>query len=411
MKKTRLWAVVGGLLCLVLILVACGTSPSPTPTAKTTTATTSASKTTTTATAKPTVAPTAAPTTSAASKAPAAAVNFAGKTITIIVPTTPGGGTDIQSRIFARHLGQFLPGKPNIIVRNMPGGDATIGTNYFYQSRPDGLTLMVNNTTVLMSYVMGVSSAKFDLQKVDAIIGTAAGAYYYTRPKVLASPRIEDYPKMKGLIFGYTSGSAAGYIFVMWIRMMGIVPEKIILAYPGSGDARRAFETGETNAASQGNEAYTSVSEPYVKKGEIVVIFETGIADETGKIVSDPGLAAPDIPTGPQAYEKAFGKPASGPDWEAYRALVAGTRTYGNNLLIPPGASPEVLRAYFDAANQMAKDAGFHKEVDPLVGTKSPWIVGDVLTRGFRNAMKIDPKVLDYVEKTLGEYGVKIARG
>ena len=67
---------------------------------------------------------------------------YKGKTIRLIVATTPGGGFDAYSRMLARHMGKHLSGNPTFVVENMPGASFLIGTNYLYrQAKPDGLTL------------------------------------------------------------------------------------------------------------------------------------------------------------------------------------------------------------------------------------------------------------------------------
>jgi tripartite-type tricarboxylate transporter receptor subunit TctC len=75
------------------------------------------------------------------STAPAAEDFYSGKTIRLIVATTPGGGFDAYSRMIARHMGKHIPGNPTFVVENMPGAAFIIGTNYLYkQAKPDGLT-------------------------------------------------------------------------------------------------------------------------------------------------------------------------------------------------------------------------------------------------------------------------------
>ena len=67
---------------------------------------------------------------------------YKGKTIRLIVATTPGGGFDAYSRMLTRHMGKHIPGNPALVVENMPGAAFLIGTNYLYrQAKPDGLTL------------------------------------------------------------------------------------------------------------------------------------------------------------------------------------------------------------------------------------------------------------------------------
>ncbi|MDE0030484.1 MAG: hypothetical protein OXU42_13910, partial [Deltaproteobacteria bacterium] len=71
-----------------------------------------------------------------------AASFYEGKTVKIISVSSPGGGYDTYSRLFARHLGKHIPGKPNVIVVNIPGGSGLIGTNYVYNiTKRDGLAL------------------------------------------------------------------------------------------------------------------------------------------------------------------------------------------------------------------------------------------------------------------------------
>ena len=46
---------------------------------------------------------------------------YRGKTVTLIVGYSAGGGYDTYARILARHLGKHIPGNPTIVVQNMPG--------------------------------------------------------------------------------------------------------------------------------------------------------------------------------------------------------------------------------------------------------------------------------------------------
>src|SRR5262245_42822609 len=57
---------------------------------------------------------------------------YKGKTITIVVGYNPGDAHDLWARAYSRHMGRYIPGNPNIIVRNMPGGGTLIAANYVY---------------------------------------------------------------------------------------------------------------------------------------------------------------------------------------------------------------------------------------------------------------------------------------
>src|SRR3954451_7709280 len=69
---------------------------------------------------------------------------YQGKQVTIVVGFSSAGTYDATARLFARHLGKYLPGKPTVIVRNMPGAGSLVATNSLYSSLPkDGTTLGV----------------------------------------------------------------------------------------------------------------------------------------------------------------------------------------------------------------------------------------------------------------------------
>jgi len=66
---------------------------------------------------------------SIAAPALAQAVDFSGKRIEFIVPGREGSGNDVYARVFAPYFEKHLPGKPTILVRNLPGSGTIAGAN------------------------------------------------------------------------------------------------------------------------------------------------------------------------------------------------------------------------------------------------------------------------------------------
>src|SRR2546421_292073 len=54
---------------------------------------------------------------------------YRGRTITMLVGTSPGGINDISARLVARHFGRFVPGNPSIVVQNNPGAGGLVTAN------------------------------------------------------------------------------------------------------------------------------------------------------------------------------------------------------------------------------------------------------------------------------------------
>jgi tripartite-type tricarboxylate transporter receptor subunit TctC len=95
---------------------------------------------------------------------------FSGKTVRIVVGSSPGGGYDYWARLLARHMPKYLPGNPEVVVQNMPGGGSLVATNYVYSvAKPDGLTVGMPNQLVYMGQVVGDKEARFDMQKFNWI--------------------------------------------------------------------------------------------------------------------------------------------------------------------------------------------------------------------------------------------------
>src|SRR3954471_17829307 len=90
-------------------------------------------------------------------------VSFRGKTIAVIVGSPAGGGTDASARLIASLMAAYLPGKPAVLVRNIPGAQGITAMNYFVkQVAPDGLTVVMASTTQADPLLYRKPQAQFD---------------------------------------------------------------------------------------------------------------------------------------------------------------------------------------------------------------------------------------------------------
>ena len=115
-------------------------------------------------------------------QASAEGVDFKGKTIEIVVPAAPGGGTDVWARFWAPRIQKHLPGQPNIVILNQPGGGQITGGNAFVaNAKPDGLMLFASSGTGHFAYLLGDKRVKYDLSKVRTVLASPVGGLVMVR--------------------------------------------------------------------------------------------------------------------------------------------------------------------------------------------------------------------------------------
>src|SRR5215212_11663732 len=79
----------------------------------------------------------------------ARAQDFPTKTVRLIVPNAPGGGTDVLARLFAPYLQEAW--KQPVVVEHKPGAGTVVGTDYVAKSAPDGHTIGMIATALVIN--------------------------------------------------------------------------------------------------------------------------------------------------------------------------------------------------------------------------------------------------------------------
>lgn len=96
---------------------------------------------------------------------------YQGKTIKIIVGSAPGGGYDLWPRFMARYFSQYIPGKPEVIIQNMPGAGSLVAANYIYNvAKPGGFTLGAVIPAIYFDQLVGRKEVQFDWSQIDVAV-------------------------------------------------------------------------------------------------------------------------------------------------------------------------------------------------------------------------------------------------
>src|ERR1700757_4041839 len=91
---------------------------------------------------------------------------YKGRTVTMLVGTSPGGINDLSARLVARHLTRFIPGNPFIVVQTQPGAGGLVAANRLYRGvERDGSVLAKLERAVPQLAIQGNRNASFDPTK------------------------------------------------------------------------------------------------------------------------------------------------------------------------------------------------------------------------------------------------------
>ena len=233
---------------------------------------------------------------SAASSARADAVEdfYRGKTLEMIVPTSPGGDYDIRARMVARYLTRFIPGNPVIIVRNMPGGLGIAAANYMTNSAPrDGTVLHAIFQNMPSLQAIGTSGVAFDVRRFGWIGNTTdspnvINSWYTTGIKTIQDVMTRE------LIVGAPGAASTSYVYPAALNALAGTKFKIVTGYPGGNDVNLAMEKGEVGGRGSNSWASWKSGHPqWLAEKKIFMLVQIGLQ------------RAPDLPDVPLMSELA----------------------------------------------------------------------------------------------------------
>ncbi len=325
---------------------------------------------------------------------------YKGKTISFIVPAVPGGGTDIAARWIAPWLTKYVPGNPVVNVINMPGASGMIGPNHVYNlAKKDGCAMLVGSGAQSLLSLLQLKGVEYDIAKMPVVLASAQQYVYYIKGDLIKD--FKDIFDKELVIFGHQpAGTGTTTKFLLMKELLGFKTQKLILAYQSSGDAWRAYVAGEINTAGITNSGYEASVKPLVKKGEVKVLFQTGVLDGAGNVVR--AFPLEDVPTIYERYVEVHGKPPAGKIWDSLKAIMGATVMFNNMFSFAPGVPNEYVNIVADASEKIAKDPKFI--ADSNAKLKIKFAAGEPLRKVFeKNIVNVDPEAMKWVRSWIRE--------
>ena len=264
-----------------------------------------------------------------------AAPYYQGKVLTMIVGFTPGGGYDRMTRLLAKHLPKYIPGKPVVIVQNMGGASSIIAANHLYNiAKPDGLTIGTFNRGLPFAAVIKLEGMKFDILKYAWIGSAAVEATVFSIRSELPYKTIQELMKSKQVIaMGCSGTGTSDYQFSLLLKeFLGLNLNMVI--YPSSAECMLAIEKKEADGRSG---AYTSLK-PFIDRGLVRPLLRGRVPDQ--------GIEQLPINEDLTTDKKA----------KAIMAMYSAADLIGRPYVAPPGTPAERVGILQDAFAKVVKD-------------------------------------------------------
>jgi tripartite-type tricarboxylate transporter receptor subunit TctC len=176
---------------------------------------------------------------------------YKGKQINFAVGYSPGGGYDTYTRLLAGVIGKHIPGNPDVIVTNMPGGGSLKVANHTYNVAPkNGTYVGVFSMPVAIEPLLGQKNAKFDALKFGWLGNMFRDTHGCAVRGESSIRTLQDVIDAKEpVVFGATSASSYGNQHARVLQAMVDAKIKIVLGYRGIKGVGKALEQGEITAA------------------------------------------------------------------------------------------------------------------------------------------------------------------
>ena len=164
--------------------------------------------------------------------------DFPSKPIVLVVPFTPGAGTDVSARRLSKTMSE-VTGQP-VVVENRPGGNNAIGVRHVINAAPDGYTLLVGTNSPVAGNVALFKSLPYDpveeltpvapLSRQEWIVAVDKASPFKTLEDLIAAGR-------KDPLLLTAGAGAAGYQLAAMLLAKNAGVEVNVIPYPGTPQA------------------------------------------------------------------------------------------------------------------------------------------------------------------------------
>lgn len=279
---------------------------------------------------------------------------YAGKTLSVNIGFTAGGGFDLYARTVTRHMARHVPGQPKVVARQMPGGGSFRAAQHMFAAAPqDGTQLATVGQSIPLQQAMRDPNATFDVRAFHWI-GNPISSVSTIGVWAASGVRTFEDAQTREVTVGATGPNVTSQYPMALNQILG-AKFKIISGYPGGNDIDLAMERGEVDGKGQFSwSTLQSTRRDWLTHRKVTLLIQLGDR-------KDPNISAymgRDVPLARDL--------AKNENDRLTLDLLTSGETIGRPLFTTPNVPADrvaALRAAFDAT---MKDADFLDEAQKM---------------------------------------------
>jgi tripartite-type tricarboxylate transporter receptor subunit TctC len=172
---------------------------------------------------------------------------YKGRTVSLIIGYSVGGGYDLYGRLLARHIAKYIPGHPTIVPQNLTGAGSLRAASYLYSAAPrDGSAFGTFGRTIATTPLLMPSNVAFDPTKLTWLGSITNEVSTCVTWHSCAVKRWQDSLQTAITMGGEGSGADPDVYALLYKNVFG-AKWKLITGYHGTTDTILAMERGEVD--------------------------------------------------------------------------------------------------------------------------------------------------------------------
>ena len=275
---------------------------------------------------------------------------YKGKTVSLIIGYSVGGGYDLYGRLLARHIGKYIPGNPTIVPQNMTGAGSFRAASFLYAAAPkDGSVFGTFGRTIATTPLLTPVSAPLDATKLTwlgSVTNEVSLCVTWHASPVKTWQDALDKPINMG---GEGTGADPDVYTLLYKNVFG-AKWKLVTGYHGTNDTVLAMERGEVDGL-----CGLSWSTLKSRHGQ-------WLSNKNVNIINQAALKKqPELPDVPLASDL-----TKDPEKLQMLKLFLATQEIARPFAAPPDIPPDRKAALIAAFEQTMKDGEFLAEAQKL---------------------------------------------